>query len=74
MLPTVLDIFQNGLKAVFPRGGDEMNFHMLVLKDGTKQWMRDGVWIRQDGPAVIFFNGDKFYNTKSGKKFHEKAP
>lgn len=51
-----------------------MNFHMFVHKDGTKQWMRGDVWIRQNGPAVIFFNGDKFYNTKSGKKFHEKAP
>jgi hypothetical protein len=40
-------------------------------KFGTDRWYKNGVWHREDGPAIIWKNGDKAYYL-NGKNIKEE--
>jgi len=35
---------------------------LYVTEGGTKQWMKNRIWSRVEGPSVIFESGQKYYN------------
>ena len=46
---------------------------MVISPDGTREWFRNGLWHRDDGPAVEWPNGTKvwFYN---GRRHRDDGP
>ena len=45
-----------------------VGYELLTRNNGTKIWLLNGYWHREDGPAVHNSNGDKFWSLKG--KYH----
>ena len=40
---------------------DYIKYEVRVYKNGNKEWYLNGLYHREDGPAVEYANGDKFW-------------
>ena len=50
-----------------------VGYELLIYRNGDKEWYKDGVYHREDGPAVEYADGNKYWY-KDGKRHREDGP